>query len=93
MIICRDLMVHVGLTDNFKHQVLQWDGSTLHIKESSNLLGQSDLTKSKMSEVEMQTAEPVSTQEATERKVKTLNINYAKAELEQLVNYSRLNAE
>ena len=39
MIIGRDMMVHLGLTDDFKHQVLQWDGATLHVKEPSGLLG------------------------------------------------------
>ena len=78
MIIGRDLMVQLGLTANFKRQVLQWDGATVHMKESSNLLGQSNLTKRKMREVVMQTIEPASTQEATERMVKILDSTYAK---------------
>ena len=61
MIIGRDLMVQIGLTANFKHQVLQWNGTTVHVKESRNLLGKSDLTKREMSEVIMQTSEPAST--------------------------------
>ena len=32
MIICRDLMVQLGLTDDFKRQVLRWDGATVHMK-------------------------------------------------------------
>ena len=51
--ICRDLMVHLGLTADFKRQVLQWDGATVHMKESRNLIGQSDLTKREMREVVM----------------------------------------
>ena len=32
MIICKGLMVQLGLTDDFKHKLLQWDGATLNIK-------------------------------------------------------------
>ena len=48
MIIGRDLMVQLGVTDEFKHQVLQWNGNTVHMKEPSSLLEKSDLTKRKM---------------------------------------------
>ena len=41
MIICHELMVHIGLTDDFKRQILQWDGATVHMEEPSSLLGQS----------------------------------------------------
>ena len=61
MIICRDLMVKLGLTSKFKRQELQWDGATLHMKEPSGLLGKSDINKREMREVVMQTAEPDST--------------------------------
>ena len=39
IIICRYLMVQLGLTAGFKRQVLQWDDNTVHMKKSSNLLG------------------------------------------------------
>ena len=39
MIICRYLMVQLGLKENFKCQVLQWDGTNVHMKEPSNFLG------------------------------------------------------
>ena len=65
-------MVHIGLTDDFKCQVLQWGGATVHSKYRSNLLGQSDLTKHEMREVVMQTEESASTPEATELMVKIL---------------------
>ena len=32
MIICRDLMVKLGLMDDFKNQVLQWYDGTLSMK-------------------------------------------------------------
>ena len=86
MIICRDLIVQLGLADDFKHQVLQWDGATVHMKETSSLIGKSDLTKREMREVVMHTLEPSSTREATERMVKILDINYAKADLNQVDN-------
>ena len=63
------------------------------MKDSRNLLGKSDLTKREIREVVMQTAEPASTREATERMVKILNSTYAKEYLEQVVNDSQLNAE
>ena len=94
MIICRDLMVQLGLTADFKRQVLQWDGTTVHMKEPRNLIGLSNLTKRQMCEVMMQIAESSYTRKTTERMVKTLNSNYAKADIEQVVsNTSHLNAE
>ena len=48
MIIGRDLMVQLGLEDNFKRQVLQWDGTTIHMDEPIGLIGKPDLTKRKI---------------------------------------------
>ena len=42
MIIGRDLMVQLGLVVDFKSQFFQWDGTTVHMKETSGLLGKSD---------------------------------------------------
>ena len=78
MIIGRDLMVNLGLTTNFKHQVLQWDGATVHMKEPSRSLGQSDLNKRKLHKVIMQTAEQASTQENTGKMVKIIDSIYTK---------------
>ena len=61
MIIGHGLMVQIGLNDDFKHQVLQWDGATVHMKEPSGLLGQYFLTKRDMHKMVMKTAEPDST--------------------------------
>ena len=69
MIIGRELMVQLGLTANFKQQVLQWDGATLHMKEPRCLLGKSDLNKRDMRKLVMKTTELSSTREATERMV------------------------
>ena len=41
MIIDYDLMVQLGLLDDFKHQVLKWDGVTVPMEETSGILGKS----------------------------------------------------
>ena len=38
--IGRDTMIQLGLTTDFKRQVLQWNGTTVHMNESSNFIGQ-----------------------------------------------------
>ena len=38
MIIGRELMVQIGLMEDFKRQVLQWDGSSVPTKEPSDLI-------------------------------------------------------
>ena len=43
MIIGCDVMVQLGLSANFKHQFLQWDGVTVPMKAPSCLLGKSDI--------------------------------------------------
>ena len=86
-------MVQLGLTADFKRQVLQWDGTTVHMKDSSNFLGKSDLTKCERCEVVMQTAAPDSTQKATDRMVKILYSTYEKSDLKQVFNDSQMNAE
>ena len=88
------MMVQLGLLANFKRQVLQWDGVTVHMKEPISVPGQTDLTSRGMPEVLMKNAEPVSTREDTERPVKILNITYAKENLTQVSNNAtQLNAE
>ena len=39
MIIVHDLMVQIGLSNDFKRQVLQWDGATVPTKEPNGLIG------------------------------------------------------
>ena len=58
------------------------------------MLGQSYITKCEIREVVMQTVEPASTLESTERMVKILDSIYAKADLEHVVaNARQMNAE
>ena len=94
MIIGRDMMVQKGLTADLKRQLLQWDGSTVHMQETIGLLGKFDVTKRKMHEGVMQAAEPASTQQATERMVKILDSIYVKVDLKQVAdNATQINAE
>ena len=53
MSIGRELMVQLDLTADFKHQVLQWDGATVHMKEPRGLLGKPDLNKRDMRKLVM----------------------------------------
>ena len=39
MIIGRDLMVQLCLTNNFKRQILQWDGAKEPMKKPRGLIG------------------------------------------------------
>ena len=43
IIIARNLMVQLGLSDEFKRQFLQWGGNTVPMKEPSGLLGQANI--------------------------------------------------
>ena len=61
IIIGRDLMVQLGLSAEFKRQVLEWDGVTVPMKETRGLIGQTDLTSREMSNVVMHNTEPAST--------------------------------
>ena len=54
------------------------------MKERSGTLGQTYLTSHEMREVVMQTAEPVSTREATKRLVKPLKSTYEKEKIKQV---------
>ena len=94
IIIGRDLTVQLILTDYFKCQILQWDGATVHVKEPISVPGQSNLTKREMHKVVMQTAEPASTRETTERIVKILDITYTMADLNKVAdNKTQMNYE
>ena len=86
MIIGRDLMLQLGLSENFKHQILQWYGISALMKEPLCLLYQADLTSREMSKVIMQTEEPFSIRESIDRLVKIINSIYAKENIKQAVN-------
>ena len=64
------------------------------MKEIRGLIGQTYQTSHDMHEVVMQTAEPVSTRDATERLVKILDITYVKADLEYVAaKATKMNSE
>ena len=63
-------MLQLGMKDKFGCQFLKWYETVVPMKELGNLMGQPYLTKRKMREVVIQTAEPYFTREATERMVK-----------------------
>ena len=87
-------MVRLGLPDDLQHKLLQRDGVTVPTKEHSGLIGKYELTSREIPEVAMQTAEPDSAREATERLLKILNNTYAKAKFKQKANNAtHLNAE
>ena len=84
MIIGRDLMVQLGLSDDLNCQFFQWDGVIAPMKEPIGLLGKPDLSSYNMCKVVMHNREPVSAREDTEILVKILRSIYAKAELKQV---------
>ena len=87
-------MVQLGMLDNFKRQVFQWDGATLSMKEPSRMIWKSYLTSRKMQEVVIQTAEPACTREDNEILVKIIDSTYVKADLKQVAdNSTHLNVE
>ena len=94
MIIGSDLMVQLGLSEDFKRQVHSLEGIPVPMKELSDMFSQTDQTSCEMREVVMKTEEQVSTKEATERLLKILNSTYAKSDLKQIANnVTQMNAE
>ena len=53
MIICRVLMVQIGILSVFKYQFLQWDGATVPTEEYIGALYQTYLARFNMLELEM----------------------------------------
>ena len=87
-------MVNLVLTADSDHQVVQWYGATIHMKEPSIFIGKFDLTKFYICKVVMHTAEPSSTWEATEQMFKIVYSTYAKAYLKQVAdNATQMNHE
>ena len=83
-IIGHYIMVQLGLKSDFGCQILEWDNTMVPMKILVNLLVQPGLTKRNIQEVIVQTAEPYSTREATERVLKMLNSTYVKADLDKV---------
>ena len=69
-------MLHLGLTDDFKRKVLQWNGAAVPMKDPIVMLGQKYFKSCEMHEVAMQTAEPYSTTGSIEIMVKNLDSDF-----------------
>ena len=63
-------MVQIGPNSDFGCQVLEWDKTVAHMKETGNLPFQPELNKRNMQEEVIHTSEPSSTIEDTDRVVK-----------------------
>ena len=53
MIICYNIIVNIGLVDNFKCKVIEWNEDVVPMKDLGNFLGKDNLTKSNIIEVVM----------------------------------------
>ena len=53
MIIFREPVVQLGMTADYKHKILQWNGAIVNMKEPSGILGKYDLNKCEMRKVVM----------------------------------------
>ena len=94
MIIGCDLIVQLCLTNNFKLQILQWDGAKEPMKKPRGLIGKPDLNKRKMRKVIMQTVEPASTIEATDILVKIIDSIYVNENFTQIAdNVTHMDSE
>jgi len=85
MVIGQDLMVKLGLITNYKRKVLIWDEVSVPMRsvyhtDSKPTFSRAEIIKQIMT----QTAEQITTQEATERIVRILNRKYKKADLDQV---------
>ena len=74
IIIDHDLVVQLGIQAGFKRRLLQGDDSLVQIKETSGLVGQTDLTSFKISKMVMNNSEPASKMEATDIMVKIFTV-------------------
>ena len=45
MIICHELMLYLGMVENFRYKVLAWDNSVVIMNYPVNFLGKPNLTK------------------------------------------------
>ena len=83
-IIGRYLIVKLSLKASFGCQIMEWDNTVIPMKDSRKSLGQPDLTKREIRKGVMQTVEPVSTREYTERFIKILDSTYKNDDLDKV---------
>ena len=77
-------MIQLYLKAKVGSQLLEWNETERSMKDPETFLGQPDLIKNDMREVFIQTAEPYSTIEGTQRGVKIINSNYTKYEFDKI---------
>ena len=88
MIIRRDLMTKLGLIT-----VLTWDDISVPMRSAHHMDSKPTFSRAEIRQIMTQTAEPIATQEATERIVKILDsTKYEKADLDEVAaNAEQLN--
>ena len=84
MIIGRDLMVKLGLITDYKRKVLIWDEVSVPMRSVYHTDSKPTFSRAEIKQIMTQTAEPIATQEATERIVRILNSKYEKTDLDQV---------
>ena len=92
MIIGRDLMTKLGLITDYKRKVLTWDDISVPMRSAYHTDSKPTFSRAEIRQIMTQTAEPIATQEATERIVKILDSKYEKADLDEVAaNAEQLN--
>ena len=84
MIIGRDLLVKLGIDIRFTDQTIKWEDMLVPMKAFAPGKDHKSLSNREIRASIAQIAEPISTREATERVVRILDSNYAKANLEEV---------
>ena len=84
MIIGRDLLVKLGIDIRFTDQTIKWEDMLVPMKAFAPGKDHKSLSNKEIRASIAQIAEPISTREATERVVRILDSNYAKANLDEV---------
>ena len=84
MIIGRDLQAKLGCITNFKRNVLTWEDISVPMRSAYTDTDKPRFSRAEIHEIIKQTAEPLATQEATERAIKILDSNYEAADLDEI---------
>ena len=86
MIIGRDLQMKLGCITDFKRNVLTWEDISVPMRSAYTDTDKPRFSRTEIHEIIKQTAEPLATQEATERAIKILDSNYEAADLDKIAN-------
>ena len=81
----RDLMTKLGLIMDYKRKVLTWDEISVPMRSAYHTDSKPTFSRPEITQImTKRTAEPIATQEATERIVKILDSKYEKADLDKV---------